>query len=202
MSLINANNFIFIHIYKCGGMSLRKHITDNLNSKELHLSHSTAKEMRDYCYSNGGQFFWHTAFKFSIVRNPFDWVVSLYEFIKGNPSHENHEEVKEMDFKQFCKWNVSAINDKKTNVNGKLNTLTEFLFDGDKLLVDFVGKLENIDEDFKVICSKLGIKNEDIPHINETKGRKKDYREYYDEESKDIITKGFYYDLVNFNYTF
>ena len=39
--------------------------------------------------------------KFSFVRNPFDWVVSLYEFIRTNETHENYNEVKDMDFEEF-----------------------------------------------------------------------------------------------------
>lgn len=202
MSLINGSNFIFIHIYKCAGMSLRKAISDNISSIEINQSHSTAKEMKEYCYTNGGQFFWDTAFKFSFVRNPFDWVVSLYEFIRGNPNHANYEEIKDMDFKQFCQWNVDCINNKKINPNGSFNTLTSFICDDDgKLLVDFVGRFENIEEDFKIICNRLKIPEIEIQKINPS-NREPDYRKYYDEESKAIISEGFYMDLVNFNYTF
>jgi len=207
MSLTNGNNFIFIHIYKCGGMSLRKALIDKISTTEINQSHSTAKEIRDYCYLNQGKFFWETAFKFSFVRNPFDLVVSLYEFIKNNPTHENYLEVKDLSFNDFCKWNVNAVKDSKSNINGKLNTLTGFLFDDNgELLVDFVGKLENVNEDFKVIAKRLNFPlenphNINVPHINIT-DREPNYRKYYDEESKSIISDGFYYDLVNFNYSF
>ncbi|HRA74179.1 MAG TPA: hypothetical protein PLB11_15305, partial [Flavobacterium sp.] len=87
------------------------------------------------------------------------------------------------------------------------NTLTGFLFDDNgELLVDFVGKLENVNEDFKVIAKRLNFPlenphNINVPHINIT-DREPNYRKYYDEESKSIISDGFYYDLVNFNYSF
>ena len=91
MALIKSSNFIFIHIYKCSGMSIRKVLGDNIPTIELCKSHATAKEVRDYCYSLNGQFYFDTTFKFSFVRNPFDWVVSLYEFIRGNPNHVNYD---------------------------------------------------------------------------------------------------------------
>jgi hypothetical protein len=182
-------------------MSMRKIIQEKLNSVELGLSHYTAKEMRDFCYSNGGQFFWKTAFKFSFVRNPFDWVVSLYEFIRNNSNHPNYNEVKDFDFEQFCVWNVNCINNKKNNPDGNFNTLTEFLFDGSQLLVDFIGKLENYNEDSKKIFNRLGIPESSISYINKTE-RDSDYKKYYNDESKRIITDAFYYDLVNFNYKF
>lgn len=207
MSLVNGNSFVFIHIYKCGGMSLRKAISNNLSVNEFIQSHATAKEVRDYCYACDGKWFWNSAYKFTFIRNPFDWVVSLYEFIRNNPTHENYDEVKELTFNEFCKWNVDAIKESKSNVNGKLNTLTGFLYDDDgRLLVDFVGRLENAEEDFKVIAKRLNIPLKNIhkinfPHINQS-DREPDYRGYYDEESKIIISEAFHQDLVNFNYTF
>jgi len=202
MSLINANNFIFIHIYKCGGMSLRKTLGEDMPIVEMGLSHYTAKEAKEYCYKNGGEFFWKTAFKFSFVRNPFDWNVSLYEFIRQNSTHENYEEVKNLTFEDFCDWNANKVLKSENNINGKFNTLTDFLFDDDKkLLVDFVGKVENYDDDAKVIYQRLNIKNKDVPKINTT-DRERDYRKYYNESSKQTIIQAFYWDLVNFNYQF
>lgn len=202
MSLISQNNFIFIHIYKCGGMTLRKVLEDKLCAVEFQHSHATAQEIKSYCYATEGRFFWHTAYKFSIVRNPFDWVVSLYEFIRGNSNHVNYDEVKDMDFEQFCQWNVDCVRNKKQNPNGTFNTQTEFLYDvNGNLLVDFVGRMENYEEDVRVIMNKLNIPEREIPRVNASK-REPDYRTYYNERSKAIIADGFYHDLVNFNYTF
>ena len=188
-------------------MSLRKAISDSLPSTELNQSHSTAKEMRDYCYACDGRWFWNTAFKFSFVRNPFDWVVSLYEFIRGNSNHVNYEEIKDMDFETFCQWNVDCIKNKKKNPNGTFNTMTEFLYDENKvLLVDFIGRLENVDEDFKVIAKRLNIPLTNIhevyvPKINPS-NREPDYKSYYNDNSRKIIEEGFAEDLLNFNYSF
>lgn len=183
-------------------MSFRNLLGDNLNTVELGLSHYTAKEMRDYCYSIKGEFFWITAYKFTFVRNPFDWVVSLYEFIKNNPTHPNFNEINGLSFEDFCVWNVTSIKNKKQNSNGAFNTLTDFVFDDKEILVDFYGKIENYDNDAKIICDRLKIPFIKTPHLNENKKRDKDYRKYYNEKSKQIITDCYYYDLVNFNYKF
>lgn len=186
---------------------MRKALSDNTTTLEINNSHATAKEVKDYYYNNGGQFIWNHSFKFSFVRNPFDWVVSLYEFIRTNETHENYNEVKDMNFEEFCQWNVDSISNNKKNSNGGLNTLTNFLFDDDgKLLVDFVGRFENFDADFEIIAKRLhlhlnNIHLVNVPHINQT-NREPDYRKYYNEKSKEIITNGFYHDLVNFNYQF
>jgi len=202
MSLINGSHFIFVHIYKCGGTSLRKLFYDNLPVTEFGLSHATAKELKKSFYDCQGYFYFHTAYKFTFVRNPFDWVVSLYEFIRGNEAHENYEEIKDMNFEEFCQWNVDAIQSKKQNINGKLNTMTEFLYDDDgNLLVDFVGRLENIEEDINVITKRLNMPKINMPKMNTSK-RKPNYSDYYNDESRRIVEEGFAEDLKNFNYQF
>lgn len=109
MALVGGKTFIFIHIYKCGGMSLRTLIQDSIPCFELEKSHSTALETREKLKAVGMQHIWDSSYKFSFVRNPFDWVVSLYEFIRHTPSHENYEEVKDFNFEQFCQWNIDSI---------------------------------------------------------------------------------------------
>lgn len=206
MSLSNGNNFIFVHIYKCGGMTMRKVLQDSLRAIELSSSHATAKEIKEYCYNSGGKFFYDTAFKFSIVRNPFDWVVSLYEFIRGNSNHANYEEIKDMNFEQFCQWNIDCINNKKLNPNGTFNSLTSFLHDDEgKLLVDFVGRIENYEADIQEIFKRLNISTttleSGIPKVNPS-NREPDYRSYYNDVSRKIIEEGLAEDLKIFNYQF
>jgi hypothetical protein len=201
MSLVSTNNFIFIHIYKCGGMSLRKAIMEKIPVKEVAQSHSTAKETKEYFIKNNSQLIWEKSFKFSFVRNPYDWAVSLYEFIRKSPAHENYEEIKDHNFEQFCVWYLNKLNNHSSNINGRFNTLSQFLYDDDNnLLVDFVGKLENFKEDYKYIADKLGLKNK-MPKIN-VSDREKNYRTYYNDKTIEMITRAFHQDLVNFNYKF
>ncbi len=68
-----------------------------------------------------------------------------------------------------------------------------------KLLVDFVGKFENLDEDFRSICQKVGISAR-LPHIN--KSKRTDYRDYYDSETRDLTAQLYAEDIERFGYTF
>ena len=66
-----------------------------------------------------------------------------------------------------------------------------YIFDKDgKLMVDFVGKVENIEQDFKKIVKKIlpdaHITQWRLPHMNATT-KNKSYRDYYDDESIEYI---------------
>ena len=157
-----------------------------------------------------GWSFYDTAFKFAFVRNPFDWVVSLYEFIRGNANHVNHEEIKDMNFEQFCQWNMDCIKNKKLNPNGTFNSMTSFLYDENGvLLVDFVGRMENYDTDVIKILKRVGAYDTNvitdeplvIPKVNPS-ARQPNYKDYYNDASRKIIEEGLADDLKNFNYSF
>lgn len=206
MALINQQGFIFIHIYKCAGRTIRNIIYNETPVQELNMGHATAQQIRNHCFSqSGGEWFWNNAFKFSFIRNPFDWVVSIYHFIKENPEHENYSQVKDFTFDQFVEWNAYMVKGGVENSTGSFNTLSGFLCDDNgagKLIVDFVGRMENIDEDLKTVCNHTGIKlPNDLPKLNKSK-RESDYRKYYSEHTRNIVADVYYNDLNKFNYSF
>ncbi len=67
------------------------------------------------------------------------------------------------------------------------------------LLVDFVGRFENLEEDFQTICKKLNLQNTKLPHSRKSK-RSKGYMDYYDKETLAIISEKFDKDFQYFNY--
>ena len=65
--------------------------------------------------------------------------------------------------------------------------------------MDFVGRFENLEADFKTICDKVGI-TASLPHIN--KSDRRGYRDYYDPETRDITARLYAEDIERFGYTF
>lgn len=205
MALIAQNNFVFIHIYKCAGRSIRSVIQGNSPVREIAQGHSTAQEARDHCYANGGQFFWDNAYKFTFIRNPFDWVVSLYHFITQNPDHENFEAVRGMTFEQFVHWNAHMVKGGYRNSTGSFNTLSGFVCDDNgagRVILDFVGRMENLNEDLATVCNNIGVAMpENLPVLNKST-REPDYRKYYNETTIQIVSDVYALDLQRFDYKF
>lgn len=71
---------IFIHIYKTGGTSIRSMIDDK---QMIHAAHATALDAKKAMMGDAR---WNDYWKFTIVRNPYDLVESLfYHHRRDNP---------------------------------------------------------------------------------------------------------------------
>lgn len=103
-----------------------------------------------------------------------------------------------MSFKEFVR-EIAKIPDNKADIHYR----SQYHFVTDKnmrLLVDFVGKLENTAEDLKQIYNNLGIDpSPELPHKNRTT---QGYRRYYDEETRELIQKRYAKDFEIFGYAF
>ena len=129
-------------------------------------------------------------FKFAFVRNPWAWQVSLYHYILQSPENIEYEITRKMG--SFQKFVMSRAELHRTQ--------SGFLLDSEgNLLVDFVGKVENIEEDFSKICKKIGI-NSKLPFTNVSKHTH--YRDYYDAETRDLTAKIYQEDIARFGYMF
>lgn len=207
--LINEKlNYVFVHVYKVAGQSVKlalrrydyRHVPTSKVRDTLakvvelpqfytfrHMEqHSTAAEARDFL----GQDKWDSMFTFSFVRNPWDWQVSLYHFIQTNKFNYQRRMVSEMTFDEYIRWRVEEDR----------HLQKDFVYDRhDNLLVDFVGKIENLQDDFAVVCDRIGIPAE-LPHENASQHDA--WRSYYTDETKTLIAEAFAPDIEAFGYTF
>ena len=69
----------------------------------------------------------------------------------------------------------------------------------DERLIDFVGRFESINKDFKKICDKIGV-NVSLPHKN--KSKESEYKKYYNERSKKRVKEIWGKDIDKFSYSF
>jgi len=132
-------------------------------------------------------------FKFGFVRNPWDRVVSLYE------RNEATQMRQEMSFEEFVRW-IQYSSATCVHSSPHRYQLDWFVDADGKMLADFIGRFERLQEDWVVIAKRLGV-SETLP---QTRGnpRLRHYTEYYTPETARIIEEKFKLDLETFNYRF
>jgi len=208
MVISHIKKYIFIHVYKVAGGSIRNHLhrygnaslltkVDKLKSilgmksnifSDNFNDHIRANELKEQIPSN----IFDSYFKFAFVRNPWDWQVSLYHYTLETPSHPQHQFLHAMaNFEEYIEWRV----------NNEVRFQKDFVCDEEgNLLVDFIGKFENLYEDYNAICKTLNIPDAKLPHRN--KSNHKNYKKYYNSITKELIAKAFKKDIDFFEYTF
>jgi hypothetical protein len=194
---------IFIHIPKAGGTSIENTtIFDDQRERtgELVGGHLTAVDFREK-YPH--QF--DAYYKFAVVRNPYDRLVSaFFYFAQYRGEQANNIEMKKRiteqyggDFSQFCEGELTSG---RADLFTHLRPQTDFLLDEQgTLLVDFVGKLECIQQDFKAICDQIGI-DISLPHQN--RSLRRDYSNYYTPTAQQLVAEIYRKELELFGYEF
>lgn len=206
MLLSQRHKYVYVHVYKVAGQSvklalrrqhlrylpgLRTPLAHVLESPQAYTfrsveAHSTAAQIRDWL----GEDAWNDLYSFSFVRNPWDWQVSLYHFIRTNKFNYQRRLVSAMSFEDYIRWRVEE--DRHLQL--------DFLVDRHgKQLVDFVGRYENLAEDFGHICRRIGIVAE-LPHVNASKHAA--YRSYYSDATASMIAEAYAPDIQAFGYAF
>ncbi len=195
----HKHKLIFIHIPRTGGTSIERALCGrdwlNIHAPSKHLTAHTAKKI----YSE----YWDEYFKFTFVRNPWDRMVSLLKYgqfygvsldIQDIIRSENYF----MYFKKI-EYDKRYFNENQFN---DFNTINESVYQNIfGVEMDFIGKFENLEEDFSEICLINNIINKKLPHVEKSHHRK-NYNQYYDSESIQLIEKKYNKDIKLFNYEF
>jgi hypothetical protein len=139
---------------------------------------------------------WNNYFRFVFVRNPWAWVLSNYCF--NHPHlirHLNRFDAVHVNLV----WHLMKIHNQSFYTESYFQHT--FVYDEFGLqLVDFYGKLENIQEDFNFICSKIGIKPKKMKKRNTTNHLP--YRELYTDEAREMVAELYKKDIELFGYSF
>lgn len=149
-------------------------------------------------------------FKFTYVRNPFERLVSCYE----SKYHADKIKYKDKDkLLYFDSYLLGYIRKDKgfDNFIKRIIRLPYWCMDrhffpqyywthderGQQLL-DYIGQYENLEEDFKKIQEKYGLKP--LPHYNSSGGEKRDWRSYYTLETAKLVYEKYKKDIECFGY--
>ena len=168
-------DFIFVHIPKTAGQSIKKMLFGR-----------TGGPHRSIFEINYDQ---EKPFSFAFVRNPWDRLLSSYLY------SEKYLKRKHKSLESYIKY--GPTHSWSTHVKPQ----TSFIKDrGGLIAMDFIGRFENLHDDFSKVCKKIGVNSELHHHVFQTEH--KHYSEYYDPYLKDYVSKKYEEEIEYFNYKF
>ena len=217
MIINHKYKFIFIHVPKCGGTSIKRalypycdkwdqflggHPSVPDNDGEGMHKHSRAMEIKSYATPQR----WEEYFTFAFVRNPLARTLSLYNWwlrVDGEFEPEKKELIRKLSFKEFVFSDYTGRPQVEFLISKpKKDT---FVANKNRIELDLIGKQETLRKDFAYFCGLNKIPNLELGRHNET-SRKHDrrnpdfVRDAYDDESRREVKRRFAEDFDAFDY--
>ena len=139
MGLLKSDKWLFVHVPKTAGTSISNLLREK-DCIEL-ATHGKLETQRDL----------GDRFVFAFVRNPFEWFGSLYY------SH----------IRQHRKLPIEEFIETHESWDYFFDTQTSWIkYNGSLDRIDFIGKYENLNEDFKTVCKSINYLTNDLPLEN------------------------------------
>jgi hypothetical protein len=200
------HKFIFVAIPKTGTHSVRQALRQHLGPRDmeqvglfvkrefpiadlaqLQHGHLSLQQVRPYFPSEE----FKASFKFAFVRNPFDRFISYCAFMtraEGQFERNPHAVMRRF---------IDNPPPRHVLFQGQHSFVTD---ETGALLSDHIGRVEEMQASYDEICGRIGIPSGKLEKVNPSK--RKEYRQYYDEELIDGVAKLYARDLELFGYEF
>jgi hypothetical protein len=181
----HTRQLLFIHIARTGGTSIEGALVGSdwwfIEPTTKHLSASQARNQY-------GEPTWNSYTKFSVVRNPWDRVVSMWATGWWHADGTGHHTEILRDF-------IRRLEPHKVEYYRALQY--NLILDQE---LDFVLRFENLQADFSGMLKAINQPDVILPHLE---GRnRKHYRAYYDSETAEMVARIYEDDIRRFGYTF
>lgn len=194
--ICHKHKCIFIHIPRTGGTSIEQSIRPDWKlhkfCNEKHIIASTAKRI----YSE----YWDEYFKFAFVRNPWDRMVSMAKYPRFYGCKIISSKIDVSGYIE--KYPGTEIDSRTESVHDEVQPIQNAVYKN--ILneeLDFIGKFENIEQDYNKVCAIINCSNKLI-HFEKYKERERDYTEYYTDETQALVAKKYENDIIQHGYTF
>ena len=147
-------------------------------------------------------------FHFCFIRNPWDRLVSTYHWVRNHDKFKCKRFYKEYRERGFDKFVKAFHKDPQARMNQThLIPQYDFIYHNDILIPDYVGKFESFNSELHYL-NQLFIENipdynsnlKEIPVTNSSPHMQ--YREYYTDETRDMVAEIYSKDILAFNYSY
>jgi hypothetical protein len=213
-----GKKFLFIHIPKCAGDSMRELLLSPENGGERFLGKHAGYSAAQKALEEEIERFT----VFAVVRNPFDQAVSFYKHLR-KPLHMTAAEIDQrypgwdgkllpvwaselamtVSFPEFVRQVYTVADDTRDQAHWFRDASDWLVSSNGVIAVDRILRFENLQEDFSKLAVELGLVGE-LPMLGASlpPRREWDYQELYDDEARRIIGERFRPTLETFGYRF
>lgn len=189
---------VFVHVPKTGGASILQlclrhgiRIIDHDLRNPNYISLTRYRSLNPNIYS------------FAIVRNPWDRVVSSYHYLrKGGIKGEDMLDADRFvnQYRNFTQFVLNAFEAREILDQIHFRPQYKWISDERGVIVDMVGRFERLQTSFSKWCKTIGLPNYKLPHVNRSAHRS--YKEYFNEQTIEVIRKNYRKDIELFKYKF
>ncbi|MDC7675883.1 sulfotransferase family 2 domain-containing protein [Asticcacaulis machinosus] len=207
MIISHRHRFIFAAVPKTGTHSVRQALREQMGDEDVEQvglfinkrfpwpelaetrhGHLSLQQVRPYL----GEEAFTSYFKFAFVRNPFDRFVSYCAFMTrdGDVFAQRPRDV----MRHFL-----FVAPPEGHILFRSQSSLLVGEDGQTLLADMVGRVEDMQAGYDAICARIGIASRPLDRVNSS--RHGDYRQYYDQNLIEAVAARYAQDIELFGYT-
>lgn len=215
MILSRGRRYIFVHAPKTGGTSLALALEARAMADDILLGDTPkAKKRRNRVkdVKTSGRLWKHSMltdlyglatqeemeafFVFTLVRNPWDRMVSYYHWLQAQSfTHPAVALAKQAEFADFIRHPLTVAGMERYPYRRYLTDA------GGEDRGDLYIRLEHLGEDLAPLEAHLGFSLGELPHENAS-NRHADFRKPYDAASAELVAKACAEDIARFGYRF
>jgi len=135
-------------------------------------------------------------FKFAFVRNPWDRLYSAYAYLK-----ELHDRL-HGGFEPWLRFVCAEVRERKYEPGAHHAPQADYLLHEGIEVLDFVGRYENLQQDFATVCSKLGVAAGQLPVLNKTLLKTGHYSTHYSRAMVELVRETYHQEIAFLGYAF
>ena len=171
LSIFLDKKCVFFHIPKTAGISISNSLFGDIKWGHRNV---------DFYKSHYGEKVFNSLYKFCFVRNPYDRLFSAYTFLNEGGINNQDLEFSNSYLQEFASFDEFVLKGlEKEEIMNWVHFKPQYTFvcdENDNIVMDFVGKMENLNADFNAVCKHLNIESE-LQKLNMSATKKNNFSE-------------------------